>query len=101
MKNIRLAEKLLDELRTYYPLGLYEWLYKYSKDHYDKIVQIESNLHRVISCGSEEQTKALLSEYWKLHRAAIDEFINSEESVELELNYAEVRKAMLEARVCI
>ena len=101
MKNIDLARKALDELRKFYPLGLYEWLYKNNKSQYDKIVQVENDLHKIISTGTEKQTKELLTVYWTLHRKAIDEFINSEESVELELNYAEVRKVMLEARVCI
>ena len=101
MKNIELAKKILDELRQFYPLGLYEWLYKYSKDKYYKIVEIEGDLHHVISKGTEEQTKELLSKYWELHRTAIGEYINNEETIELEFEYTAIRREMLEERVSI
>ena len=52
MNNIDLARKALDELRKFYPLGLYEWLYKNNKSQYDKIVQVENDLHKIISTGT-------------------------------------------------
>jgi len=96
----RIIKNLLEELNKYYPPGLYEWLYKYNKSRYTEIIKIEDELDNVILSGTEEDTKKLLLKYWQLHKTAIEEFRNNQLD-ETDINYAEVRKEMLEERVSI
>jgi len=94
----RTIKNLLEELNKYYPPGLYEWLYKYNKSRYTEIIKIEDELDKVISYGTEEDTKKLLLKYWATHKTAIEEFRNNQLD-ESDINYAEVRKDMLEERI--
>lgn len=101
MNNIKLAEDILEKLNVFYPPGLYEWLYKNKKRQYDKIVKVERDLHGVISYGTEEETKELLTEYWKLHKTAIDEYNKSNETVDTEVEINMIREKILEDRASI
>lgn len=100
MNNLNLVRNTLEQLNKYYPIGLYEWLYKYNKSRYKEITEIEDELDVVLVKGTEQDTKKLLLKYWATHKTAIEEFRNNQLD-ESDINYAEVRKDMLEERVSI
>ena len=100
MNNLDLVRNTLEQLNKYYPIGLYEWLYKYNKSRYKEITEIEDEMDNVILNGTEADTKKLLLKYWQLHKTAIEEFRNNQLD-ESDINYAKVRKEMLDERVSI
>jgi len=97
MTKYEMATKTLEQLNQFYLPGLYEWLYKYNKSQYTEIIKIEDELDNVILNGTEEDTKKLLLKYWQLHKTAIEEFTNNQLD-ESYINYAKVRKEMLEEK---
>ena len=100
MNNLDLVRNTLEQLNKYYPIGLYEWLFKFNKPLYYQIIKIEDELDKVIPNGTQEDTKKLLLKYWATHKTAIEQFRNNQLD-ESDINYAEVRKDMLEEKVSI
>ena len=74
---IKMVERTLDQLNSYYPPGLYDWMYVNNKSDYDNLIKIENNIDELlINNGSEEHLRVLLMEFWKLHKKNIELFSN-------------------------
>ena len=90
-------DKIIDEtlnlLAERYPIGLYEYLFKYQPDMYKKLRELEDEISRDYENKSIEDLKEVLKEYWTLHMEAIGEFENQDD---LDLKVSEVKQQIQE-----
>jgi len=95
-----ILQETLRLLGEKYPIGLYEYLYKYRPDLYKQLLDLEDRIDQayINPNASIDQLKAVLREYWTFHIKAIQLF-NTDNS--FENNLVEARKEMLEERVSI
>ena len=96
----RILKEVLRLLNEKYPIGLYEYLFKYRPDLYKQLLDLEDRIDQayINPNASIDQLKAVLREYWTFHIKAIQLF-NTDNS--FENNLVEARKEMLEERVSI
>ncbi len=92
-KNYKEKEHIIDEtlrlLTEKYPLGLYEFLFKYEPEMYKELRFLEDEISRDYSDKTIEDLKEVLREYWHLHVEAIGEFENQDD---LDLKVSEVKE---------
>jgi len=90
-------EHMIDEtlrlLTERYPIGLYEFLFKYEPKMYRKLRELEDEISRDYSNKTIEDLKEVLREYWTLHMEAIREFENQDD---LDLRVSEVKQQIQE-----
>jgi len=72
-----------------YPIGLYEYLFKYQPDLYRRIRDLEDEVDNAFLYRTTEDLKQILREYWVLHMEAIGEFENQDD---LDLKINEVKE---------
>ena len=86
-------EKIIDEtlrlLAERYPIGLYEFLFKYEPEMYKELRDLEDDISRVYDHKSIDDLKAVMRKYWILHMGAIREFENQKN---LDLEVSEVKE---------
>jgi len=96
----QLKEHILHEvfelLNERYPMGLYEYVYKYRPEVFRIKDSLEYRIDEVFLTGSVNELEAVLREYWTLHVEMIREFDSIEHS-QLELSLA--RKEYVEQRL--
>ena len=91
-----ILHEVFELLNERYPMGLYEYVYKY-KPEISKIKDsIEERIDEAFLTSTVDVFKAVLREYWALHMEMIREFKNTEHS-QLELSLA--RKEYVEQRL--
>ncbi len=73
--NDKHKEKIIDEtlrlLAERYPIGLYEFLFKYEPEMYKELRDLEDDINRVYDHKSIDDLKAVMRKYWILHMEAI------------------------------
>ncbi len=80
MSKEELIRQTFDELGKRYPIGLYEYLYKFQPDLYKELISIEADIDKAFLTGTVEELKASLRTYWAIHMKAIEIFKNSGQS---------------------
>ncbi len=95
-KKEHILRQTLRLLNGKYPLGLYEWLYKYRRDEYDEIFNLVDEIDHIYKVGSVDEFKAILREYWTCHMQAIRDF---EEADQLDFNVNDARQELDEERL--
>ncbi len=88
-----ILEELLNLLAERYPIGLYEYLYKYHPEMYRKMRDLEDDVGNAFLFKTTEDLKKVLREYWTLHMEAIKEFENQDN---LDLEVSEVKQQIQE-----
>jgi len=93
-----ILQETLRLLGEKYPIGLYEYLYKYRPDLYIQLVNLENGIDQTYlnPNASIDQLKAVLREYWTFHMRAIKEF---KQRGQLGLNLPQARQEMIEERI--
>ena len=93
-----ILNEVLRLLSEKYPIGLYEYLYKYRPDLYKQLLDLENMIDQTYlnPNASIDQLKAVLREYWKFHMTAIREF---KQRGQLDLNLLKAREEMVEERI--
>jgi hypothetical protein len=94
-----ILNEVLRLLSEKYPIGLYEYLYKYRPDLYRQLVDLEDRIDQAYlnPNASIDQLKAVLREYWAFHMTGIKEF---KQVGQLEMNVLiKARKEMLDERI--
>ena len=96
-KKEAILKEVLRLLGERYPCGLYEFIYKYKPELYNKLTCLENEIDRGYLDDSVtiEGFKAILREYWKFHMEAIQEF----NQAGLILNLAKAKQEMAEERI--
>jgi len=74
-----ILEEILNLLAERYPIGLYEYLYKYQLETYKRIRELEDEVDNAFLFKTTEELKKVLREYWTLHMEAIRKFKNLDE----------------------
>ncbi|SRR5579884_214987 len=95
MEKENLLKRTLEDLARIYPIGLYEYLFKYNVDTYNHLLYMESRIDRAFLSGTIAELKVILREYWKIHILAMKEFEKIDQS---RLDIPKVRKEMDEER---
>jgi len=72
-----------------YPIGLYEYLFKYQTEMYKELRDLEDDISRDYLDKTVGDLKEVLREYWSLHIQAIKEFENQDD---LDLKVNEINK---------
>jgi len=88
-----IIDKTLNLLAERYPIGLYEYLFKYQPDMYKKLRELEDEVDNTFLYKSTEDLKEVLKEYWHLHVEGIEEFENQDD---LDLRVSEVKQQIQE-----
>jgi len=95
--NYKEKENIIDEtlrlLSERYPIGLYEYLFKYESEMYKELRDLEDEISKDYENKSIENLKAVLRRYWILHMEAIKEFENQDN---LDLEVSEVKQQIEE-----
>jgi len=87
-KEVILVE-ILNLLAERYPIGLYEYLYKYQLESYKRIRELEDEVDNAFLYKTVGDLKKVLREYWVIHMTCIKEFENQED---LDLEVSEVKQ---------
>ena len=91
--NYKQKENIIDEtlrlLSDRYPIGLYEYLFKYQPEMYKKLRELEDEISNDYLSKSTEDLKEFLREYWVIHMTCIKEFENQDD---LDLEVDEVKQ---------
>jgi len=100
--NTQEKDKIIDEtlnlLAEWYPIGLYEYLFKYQPDMYKKLRELEDEADNAFLYKTTDDLKEVLKEYWTLHMEAIGEFENQDD---LDLKVSEVKQQIQEELLTI
>jgi len=88
-----ILEEILNLLAERYPIGLYEFLYKYQLETYRRIRELEDEVDNAFLYKTVGDLKEILREYWVLHMEAIKEFENQDN---LDLEVSEVKQQIQE-----
>jgi len=88
-----IIDKTLNLLAERYPIGLYEYLFKYQPKMYKKLRELEEEADNAFLYKNIEDSKEVLKEYWTLHMEAIEEFENQDD---LDLKVSEVKQQIQE-----
>ena len=75
-----ILQKAFGLLRERYPMGLYEYFFKYEPEVYKIKASLEERIDEVFLAGSVNDLEAVLRTYWALHVEMISEFENAEHS---------------------
>jgi len=74
-----ILEEILNLLAERYPIGLYEYLFKYQPEMYRRMRELETDADNAFLYMTIEDLKEVLREYWVLHMEAIKEFEKQDE----------------------
>lgn len=98
MTKEELLSRALEDLGKRYPVGLYEFLFKYCPDLYQQLLKLEDRIDQAYlnPNASIYQLKAVLREYWAFHMAAIKEF---KHIGQLDLDLSQIRQKMIGERI--
>ncbi len=88
-----ILKEILNLLAERYPIGLYEYLFKYQPDMYKKLRELEDEVDNAFLYKTVGDLKRILREYWTLHMTCIKEFDNQDE---LDLEVSEVKQQIEE-----
>ena len=79
MDKEKLTKKTLEDLRRIYPQGLYEYLFKFRKPEYDRLLALEGVIVDSILNPElrNDELRVDLRKYWIVHQEAIKDFYNS------------------------
>ena len=83
-------------LNERYPIGLYEYLYKFQPDLYKELQDIEKDIDKAYLTATIKELKASLRGYWTFHIEVIELFKNSDKH---SLDISRVREEISEDRV--
>ena len=84
-----IINETLKLLAEKYPIGLYEYLFKYQPEMYKELRDLENDISRDYDHKSIYDIKAIMRKYWILHSIAIKEFENQDN---LDLEVSEVKQ---------
>jgi len=84
-----ILEEILSLLAERYPIGLYEYLYKYQLETYKRIRELEDEVDNAFLYKTVGDLKRILREYWVIHMTCIKEFENQDN---LDLEVSEVKQ---------
>jgi len=77
-------------LNKHYPIGMYEYLYKYHFEVYQKMREIEDEINLNFDNQSIEDLKNILAVYWRLHIESIKKF-KSEGQLNFDIGEVKIR----------
>ena len=98
MTKEELINRTQEDLDKRYPIGLYEYLFKYRPDLDRQLIELWDRIDQAYLNPnvSIDQFKVVLREYWTFHMAAIKEF---KQVWKLDLNLSQIREEMTEERI--
>jgi len=82
-----ILHRIFGLLNERYPMGLYEYVYKYRPEISKIKDSLEERIDEAFLTGSVNELEAVLKEYWALHVEMIREFDSTEHS-QLDLSLA-------------
>jgi len=75
-----ILQKAFGLLGERYPVGMYEYFYKYEPEVYRIKASLEERIDEVFLAGSVNELEGVLRTFWALHVEMISEFENTEHS---------------------
>lgn len=98
MTKEQLLTRTLEDLREIYPEGLYEYLFKYRQEMYERLLLLENRIDQIYLNPnvSIDPLRTVLREYWNLHAQAIRKF---QQVGHVNLNLPKARRELAQERI--